>query len=540
LQTQKRSIFKPLPRSPQATTVTVRSLIQRVAEGQVRIPPFQRPLRWRGRDVVLLLDSIWRGYPIGSLLCWTRPAAAGQISIGGALWEVPATDSAWWVVDGQQRITALAASLLEVDHGPERTWSVRFDPEQDLFLEGPVPPERQGRDVPASALGDLRRLGQWLRKECVIDDEETLEKIEKLQQKLLDYSIPIYIVDTDDTQTLRAIFARVNSTGARMKAEEVFQALVGSSDDAQNSSTNLSITRIQKAININNFGYIQESEIVKAILAMSGFSPTRRIEDLTDRADQFISARDAENAIKRTILFLIEQCEIPRADLIPYPGNFVILSKWFSLYPDPDQATSRELTRWFWRSAVSAINSRSSAANMNLKIKDIQPGDEQGSLDRLLQGVKKPKSTEWEFEKFNSRNTKSRIEVIFLLSMKPRDEAGIITAEKLSDRKKITKQLINQDLFKNEKIKSQLWKTSANRYIVRSRGLEIDSIHQEEEIKIFHSHLIDEDMLDDIKKGEIISFLKKRTEKNKEWYRVFPRTKSAVGPPADEAATGLF
>jgi len=39
-----------------------------VYRGHVRVPSFQRGLRWEASDVQDLFDSIYRGYPIGSLL----------------------------------------------------------------------------------------------------------------------------------------------------------------------------------------------------------------------------------------------------------------------------------------------------------------------------------------------------------------------------------------------------------------------------------------------------------------------------------------
>ena len=70
------TLYQPLAERPTATTLTVRELIHKVQTGRVRVPRFQRPLRWRQAQVVDLLDSISRGYPIGSLLLWRRPAAA--------------------------------------------------------------------------------------------------------------------------------------------------------------------------------------------------------------------------------------------------------------------------------------------------------------------------------------------------------------------------------------------------------------------------------------------------------------------------------
>ena len=77
--------------------------------GRVRIPKFQRPLRWDAKDVLSLLDSVYRGYPIGTLLFWRRPAEADPIVHGTVSIAAPAVTDALWVVDGQQRIISLIA-----------------------------------------------------------------------------------------------------------------------------------------------------------------------------------------------------------------------------------------------------------------------------------------------------------------------------------------------------------------------------------------------------------------------------------------------
>lgn len=215
------SLFHALARRPQATTVTVRDLIKKVEDGEIRIPKFQRPLRWASEDVRCLLDSIWRGYPIGSLLFWKRHAEIESISVGGATLSAPALTDAWWVVDGQQRTTAIAASLLDLDHAGDKRWLVYFDPEKERFYSGVPTPNRKWLDVPLPMLGDLRRLGRWLR-DCALD-EEAADRVEDAQKRILDYSIPAYIVDTDNEKALRGVFARLNSAGARMRADEVFK-----------------------------------------------------------------------------------------------------------------------------------------------------------------------------------------------------------------------------------------------------------------------------------------------------------------------------
>jgi hypothetical protein len=88
-------------------------LVSLALQGKIRIPRFQRPFRWDKRDIEALFDSIYRGYPIGNLLMWARPATETSIEIGALRISVPDVDDALWVVDGQQRITALVSALIK-------------------------------------------------------------------------------------------------------------------------------------------------------------------------------------------------------------------------------------------------------------------------------------------------------------------------------------------------------------------------------------------------------------------------------------------
>lgn len=85
-------------------------LVAEVTGGQLRIPPFQRSFKWESVDVVALFDSIFRGFPVGNLLFWRRPAPAADVRIGPLLIHAPDVPLANWVVDGQQRITSLVGA----------------------------------------------------------------------------------------------------------------------------------------------------------------------------------------------------------------------------------------------------------------------------------------------------------------------------------------------------------------------------------------------------------------------------------------------
>ena len=45
-------------------------LMERIVSGKIRVPKFQRPFIWRQHDIFALLESVYMGFPIGSILIW--------------------------------------------------------------------------------------------------------------------------------------------------------------------------------------------------------------------------------------------------------------------------------------------------------------------------------------------------------------------------------------------------------------------------------------------------------------------------------------
>ena len=50
--------------------LSIREIVEQVGRGQIRIPAFQRGFVWEPERVAYLMDSIYKGYPFGSLLFW--------------------------------------------------------------------------------------------------------------------------------------------------------------------------------------------------------------------------------------------------------------------------------------------------------------------------------------------------------------------------------------------------------------------------------------------------------------------------------------
>ena len=82
----------------------VETILAWIKSGEIAIPEIQRPFVWDSTKVRDLIDSLYQGYPIGYIIAWKNPDVRlkdGSTSSGKKV-----------LIDGQQRITALTASLL--------------------------------------------------------------------------------------------------------------------------------------------------------------------------------------------------------------------------------------------------------------------------------------------------------------------------------------------------------------------------------------------------------------------------------------------
>ena len=101
--------LQPKPNSKRYT-----DLISEIKKGEIKIPKFQRNFVWSLDKTAKLLDSIIKGYPIGTFILWETNERLNDIkNIGGLeLPPSPEGTKVQYVLDGQQRITSLYAAFL--------------------------------------------------------------------------------------------------------------------------------------------------------------------------------------------------------------------------------------------------------------------------------------------------------------------------------------------------------------------------------------------------------------------------------------------
>jgi len=85
------------------TQSAVTQLLTDVKSDRIAIPELQRPFVWDSVKVRDLMDSLYKGYPVGYLITWQSVGAklkGGQVAAHQQI-----------LIDGQQRVTALRAAV---------------------------------------------------------------------------------------------------------------------------------------------------------------------------------------------------------------------------------------------------------------------------------------------------------------------------------------------------------------------------------------------------------------------------------------------
>src|SRR5438093_1927472 len=200
---------------------SIKSLLQDIDLERIALPEVQREFVWSENQAKDLVDSLYKGFPVGYIYLW-RPKDSKPFrqidthSIGER-------EPEWYILDGQQRLTALT----KIEEGGIK---VRFNIEKEVFqLENTAimndPKWIQVSEVWSSGTVEVARA---LKEKLGISLDEIYEKyvprIDKLY-RILDRELPIHEIREDDYGKIAEIYIRLNSKGTRLKKAELYLAL---------------------------------------------------------------------------------------------------------------------------------------------------------------------------------------------------------------------------------------------------------------------------------------------------------------------------
>jgi len=222
----------------------VREIVKQAVSKNVDIPEFQREFVWDPDQVKLLAESLYRDYPVGSLLLWDSAGYQEAKTAQG-------TQASLWIVDGQQRTTALCLLFGQKPYwwNEAENWNealrrydvmVNVDPDLgDDQLEFALPNPVRLRDphwirlrrvVASENVEVLTSLASEVVEKVAPDPSRRIEVFAKVHARLQrlwqirERDIPVVKI-SHEIEDVAEIFARLNQAGTRVKEADVILAL---------------------------------------------------------------------------------------------------------------------------------------------------------------------------------------------------------------------------------------------------------------------------------------------------------------------------
>ncbi|WP_078952777.1 GmrSD restriction endonuclease domain-containing protein [Streptomyces decoyicus] len=402
-------------RAPEPTIAPIASLAQRVLSGDVVLPKFQRGFVWTPEQVLYLLDSVRRNYPVGSLLMWRTTAnlASGHEIAG--LNTVPQHEGApvHYVLDGQQRLASLVGAL----HGSGPLWDIAYDLEKEEFLHLSEATPAGPHIMPIRHVNSVGAMLAWVRKHS--PDLRLQSRAEALSNQFNHYQVPVVtLLDVSEEDSAR-IFERINSTGTTMDIVD----LVRAGTWARDFDLKEEIEQLLQVLDAKKYGRVDAKTMLRTISAASGLGfSTKDIHRLRQLDAQCLreAVSEAGKAAERAVDFLYTQIRTPKAEALPYYNQFAVLVEVFRQLPKPTTAQYDAVARWFWLTASGEYFKGWRESQMGPDLQAVTAFAE-GRTQEIETGAALPRSVLWQRSPFSRQSAPSKLLVLLLSYEDPID-----------------------------------------------------------------------------------------------------------------------
>jgi hypothetical protein len=368
------------------TNRDVRTLITQISAGEIMLPEIQRGYVWKASQVARLIESLYRGYPAGSLLFWKTdlPAETRQAAIGAS--QALPSVIPLYLLDGQQRLTSLFRVL--TDHSEAQ---VVFNIETEVFQNQSAATRRNkkwikvydiiGPDSDVFAIhGVLKDAG------LAIPDSEIGRRLSALQS-ITKRDFHMEVLHGFEYEEVAEIFVRVNSGGRALKTTDL--ALATLSARAPGFLGQLEVESAHWAE--RGYGALDVNFLIKSLTLNLSISGKRlsSVAKLTAASKESVEAGwvNVRRGLARVVPMLQDRLLIPTSALIPSLAALHPLVVYFGSEPEGTPTTdSVEDGLLYWFMAATARNRYGGATDTALT-QDIKVLDSEDPVRGLLSNL---------------------------------------------------------------------------------------------------------------------------------------------------------
>lgn len=400
-----------------------REVFDKIVKGEYAIPIFQRDFVWSSKQVEEFFDSIWRGYPIGSILLW-QPDTDMPVKdiltdeIGEAK-----TRPSYFVLDGRQRLSAFFGCV-SGNSGKRKEFELFFNLETERFthVHSDSPLYVKVSDV-YDTFVLLDKMNELSGK---IDNPQKvrqyIEKAKLLNSILQGYTVSEVNINNCSLKEAEVVFSRINSKGTGISKTYMLQAM--SYKKGEMLFTNR-IKEIQEALAIYGFKSISNENLLKCFYkyADKNFYDAKP-EDL-EQMDFGGQTPQIKDCILRSAAFLHDECHVLELRLLPYMNQLLAMTWFFKEHQVISDEQKKELKRWFYYTSYCQTFLNGSLKNIRKvfrRFESFVKGEEPTAFD--YGPVKMDSSYHF---KFNLRNARTDFVALACIHERAEESKGIVS-----------------------------------------------------------------------------------------------------------------
>ena len=364
--------------SPAPRHLSLDRVLAEIERGSIKIPQFQREFVWEKGKSAKLVDSMLKGFPIGTFILWrTTEQLRAVRNIGGiVLPPTPPGDSIQYVLDGQQRLTSLYAALngLSVERAGRTENFGEMYVNLDAEMDEDVVLSSQSAEHPGCfvSVTDI----QSKDFDQLNIDKKYRDKVRKYRDMISSYQCSIIEVPDATLDAATEIFTRINVTG---KPLSVFEIMVAKTFDYDrdfdlNEKTKGLLWQLQDS----DYGTIPPIVILQTVSAIMERNVSQKAILRLDKHKFINTWENAQEAICLAVDYFKSSFGIPVSQLLPYPALLAPFAYFFSRNPtSPYGDMQKRLHDLFWR---VSLGSRYSFSLESRLAQDIR------AIDEILEG----------------------------------------------------------------------------------------------------------------------------------------------------------
>lgn len=344
---------------PENAVKKYEALFLEIDSGQIKLPMFQREFVWDKEQSAKLIDSILKGYPIGTFILWkTKDTLRSVKDIGNhKLPDTPKGDYAQYILDGQQRITSLYAirkgiritkDKKEIDYK-----DIYVNLDYDPLTDEQIVTSQQEEDKIYVSVHDL------LTSDALdfIEDigKEKAKKFQEYKTNLTTYDFATITIKDYPIEIACDVFARINTGGKPLTLFEIMVAMTY--DEARGFDLALKYEEliygsdeVSKSLVRAKFETIPAATVLQAVAAIAVGS-IRAKDILKIGREKFITNWDPMvSSMFSAVDFIRTTLHVPVSQLLPYSSLLVPLTYFFYKNDNkrPTETQSKLLKQFFY------------------------------------------------------------------------------------------------------------------------------------------------------------------------------------------------